>query len=172
MLDFMILGLPRSGTTWAANWLCTDLTHCIHDPLYTTHYSDLDNLDKNGKRLGVSCTGLYFFPDFVNEHPAKKLVIYRPLEEINESLASISLPLLTMADVRQLEQINGMYCTMSALFDPVFAKLFYEHLTGLPFDAQRHAELVKIEMQPKFSGLKVNPEVTRRLVEEIRAAIF
>lgn len=28
MLDFMIIGLPRSGTTWAANLLTTDAVLC------------------------------------------------------------------------------------------------------------------------------------------------
>jgi len=26
MINFMIVALPRSGTTWAANWLTTDTT--------------------------------------------------------------------------------------------------------------------------------------------------
>ena len=34
----------------------------------------------------------------------------------------------------------------------------------------RHRLLVDIEMQPKFSGLSVGPEVTRRLQEEIQRA--
>ena len=29
----MVIGLPRSRTTWMANWLTTTDTLCLHDPL-------------------------------------------------------------------------------------------------------------------------------------------
>ena len=38
------------------------------------------------------------------------------------------------------------------------------------FCTERHRLLVDIEMQPKFSGLSVGPEVTRRLMEELQRA--
>ena len=34
-LDFAVLALPRSGTTWLANLLTTDTTLCRHDPFAT-----------------------------------------------------------------------------------------------------------------------------------------
>lgn len=169
MIDFMVIGLPRSGTTWAANLLTTDKTICLHDPLYQYHYEDLDSIEKGGKRVGVSCTGLYRFGNWVNLHPARKVVLHRSLVEVNKSLEEIGLLPLTGDDVAALGRIHGYHVDFSALFDWRCERLCDR--LGVPFDADRHAELVQIEMQPKFSGLKVGAEVTRRLVEEMQRAI-
>lgn len=88
MIDFMVIGLPRSGTAWAANWLTTDTTFCLHDPLAKYHHTELDGLVSD-KRLGVACTGLWTQPEWLNAHPAKKVILHRPLEEINRSLKAI-----------------------------------------------------------------------------------
>lgn len=170
MIDFMILGLPRSGTTWAANLLTTDTTICLHDTLLTTHYTELDKIEKGGKRVGVACTGLYRFPEWVNAHPAKKVALFRPLEEVNKSLADIGLMGVGVDDLAELRKIKAAPFYWADLFVPSLCAMICESL-GVPFDADRHAELVNIEMQPKFSGLKVGAEVTRRLVEEMQRAL-
>jgi hypothetical protein len=81
VIDFIVVGLPRSGTAWAANWLTTDTTHCIHDPIAKHHHTELDDLSSS-KHLGVSCTGLWRFPDWLNKHPAKKVILRRDRAEI------------------------------------------------------------------------------------------
>lgn len=170
MLDFMIIGLPRSATTWAANFFTTEKSVCLHDPLYTKHYSELDGLKFAGKKVGISCTGIWRFPTWVNAHKARKIILRRPLTEINGSMADIGLAGLSEADLLQLAGLNGEHVHFADLFNPFYAERVAEYL-GLPFDADRHAELVQIEMQPKFSGLKVGPEVTRRLVAEIQGVL-
>ena len=159
----MVLAAPRSGTTWASNWLTTDTTLCLHDPLWTHHYSDLDKI-KSHKMLGVACTGLYLFPDFVNKHPARKIILHRDENEINESLKAIGLPELKNTE-EQLDKINGVHLDWKKIFtDP---KTIYEFLTGLEFDKERHELLKEIEMQPNFDGLKVGKEVTAGLMKEL-----
>jgi hypothetical protein len=170
MIEFMILGLPRSGTTWAANLFTTDKTICLHDPLYLHHYTELDAIEKGGKCVGVSCTGLYQFPNWVNTHPAKKIKLYRSAIEINESLAAIGLSAITDNDRILFDRIEAPKFHYSDLFDPIWCAVIADQL-GVPFDADRHAELVQIEMQPKFSGLKVGADVTRRLVAELTEAL-
>ena len=55
MIDFMVIGLPRTGTTWASNWLTTDSTQCYHDPLYHTHYEDWDEkFSARDRKSGIS----------------------------------------------------------------------------------------------------------------------
>jgi hypothetical protein len=164
MIEFMILAAPRSGTTWAANWLTTDTTLCLHDPLYTRHYEELDSIESK-KKLGVSCTGLYWFPDWVNKHPAKKVILHRDISEINKSLNDIGLPSFPDNTSEKLGLIDGIHINYAEIFTN--PKPIYEYLTGLPFDAERHAFLLDIEMQPKFSGLKVGKAVTRRLLQEL-----
>lgn len=164
MLDFMILGLPRTATTWAANWLTTDTTLCLHDPLNNWHYTDLDKLESR-RRVGVACTGLYNFGAWLNDHPAPKVILHRDLGEINAELRRLGLPDVTEEDKRKLGRIAGYHCHFADLFNnpaPI-----YERLLGLPFDQERQAELCQIVMQPRFEGLTYNPAVIRRLVSEI-----
>jgi len=163
MVEFMILAAPRSGTTWASNWLTTDKTLCLHDPLWTHHYSDLDKIQSN-KILGVSCTGLYMFPQFVNSHPSRKIILHRNEQEINDSLNAIGLPPLSDTE-KNLNKIVGWHIDWKQIFTE--PKAIYEYLTGLEFDAERHEFLKTIEMQPDFEGLKVGREVTARLLKEL-----
>ena len=168
MIEFMLIAAPRSGTTWAANWLTTDTTLCLHDPLFTHHYSELDSI-RTGKTLGISCTGAACFREWVNKHPARKVVLHRNRHEINASLAAIGLPEVPPSYFDALARIKGMHADWRDLFDS--PRTIYEHLTQLPFDAERHALLCDIEMQPEFGRLKVGPEVTRRLLNEMHAAV-
>lgn len=170
MLDFMVIGLPRSATTWAANFFTTEKAICLHDPLYTRHYRDLDAIRYDGKKVGVACTGLWNFPTFVNAHPAKKIILRRPLDQVNAELAAIGLPGVGEEQEAQLATLNGEHFPFSDLFNPHYAAQMCATI-GLPFDADRHAQLVQIEMQPKFAGLTINKEVTRQLVEELTEAL-
>jgi len=168
MIDFMVIGLPRSGTTWAANWLCTERTHCVHDPLYRLHYSEWDKSVLPGKQVGVSCTGIWQWPEWLNAHPAKKVILHRDLAEVNASLDAIGFPACDDSGPAKLAKINGLHLPHEALFDASLAAVIHSHLIGDgSFDAERHAELCLIEMQPNFHGLTVGKEVTRRLLDEV-----
>jgi hypothetical protein len=167
MIEFMVLGPPRSGTTWVSNLLTTEYTSCIHDPLWTTHYKDLDKL-KSKKILGIACTGLFMFPDFVNDHPARKIILHRDLNDINTSLAKIGLPLITKDQNHSLYDLRGIHVSWKSMFDEVGAKYIFEHLTQLEFDKERFALLKQIKMQPNFHTVMVNPKLTTQLVKEIQ----
>lgn len=166
MIEFMVIAAPRSGTTWAANWLTTDHTLCMHDPLFERHYTDLDHI-RSKKRLGVSCTGLFMWPEWLNSHPARKVILHRDLSEVNESLEAIGLPPVAVNTDDILSNIHGIHADWMDLFNK--PKSIYEFLLQKDFDSERHAELMKIEMQPNFYGLTINKNVTRRLVDELRS---
>lgn len=171
VLDFIVVALPRSGTTWAANWLTTDQVHCVHDPLYTVHYSDWDEqlpARAPGRPVGVSCTGAWRWTDWLNAHPARKLVLHRDVGEVIESMRAIGLPPVSPGDAAALDRIIGLHLPFEDLFDPIGARAAWEYLVpSVPFNEARHRELVDIEMQPKFSGLTIDPKVTRRLMSEL-----
>jgi hypothetical protein len=151
MIDFIVTGLPRSGTTWAANWLTTDNTLCIHDPLYKYYFEDLDAIESN-KKLGISCTGLWRTPELLANHPAKKLIIHRSLDEVNDSLAiEMGVNKITEEQAESLKLIDGMHIQFPELFNPLVAKEVYENLLDKPFDAERHAYLVEMNVQPNFN---------------------
>ena len=171
-LDFMVVSLPRSGSTWAANWLTTDAVHCSHDPLYSMHYSDFDSkLCANGFVNGIACTGIWRWADWLNRHPARKLVLRRDFNEIQKSLSDIGLPLLDADSEDAIAKIDGRHINYKDLFNPSEARNIWRYLTNTEFNKRRHRELVDIEMQPNFIGLQINKDATRRLMIEIHEAM-
>lgn len=164
MIEFMVIAAPRSGTTWAANWLCTDTTHCIHDPVNKWNYSELDSLTSQ-KTLGVACTGLFLFPDWLNAHPARKVILHRPFDEIVTDLDNIGLHSPTAEQVANLDRIDGYHCEWTELFTE--PKPLYEWLLQRPFDAERHLELRQMHVQPFLPAVGVDLEVVRRMIEEL-----
>lgn len=165
MIEFMVIGYPRSATTWTANWLTTDTTQCLHDPLYQYHYSDLDNI-KSSKVIGLSCTGLWNFHNWVNLHPARKVILHRDFKEVNNSLNEIGLPSLSKNSYQKLDQIVGIHIDYEDIFNN--PKNIYEYLLQKSFDEERHKLLKDMFIQPVFDEIKVNHHATKKLLEELR----
>jgi hypothetical protein len=168
MLKFMVLGAPRSGTAWAANWLTTDQSLCIHDPLFRWHFDQLDKIESQNREIGVSCTGLALIPHFTDKHPARKVILHRPLEDINKSLLSINLPPLPESWNKALWEIEGLHVSWTDLFDPVLAKRIYELLLDRAFDAERHRELIDLNVQTNFCTVNVNKLETMRIFKDLQ----
>jgi len=114
----------------------------IHDPLWNCYYQDLDK--KFGGK-GICCTGLGLFPDWVNEHPAPKVILHRPVHEIEASCIINHFPLPPKIIYKNLDKIEGMHVAWTDLFQA--PKLIYRHLIGPGFDPLRHAELKKQNIQ-------------------------
>lgn len=83
-----MLGLPRSGTAWLANWLTTDTTLCLHDPFQRLP----EDWPSDERRLGISCTGAYLFPKWLEQQTCPVAVIERDPSACDESLAELGLP--------------------------------------------------------------------------------
>lgn len=172
MIDFMVIALPRSGTTWAANWLTTDRVFCPHDPLYRVHYTDLDRAirQRAEKRVaGISCSGLWRWLDWVNAHPARKVVLHRDRDEVNESLAELGFPLsVSKRDADALHKVeSARHFDYGSLFERHDAEAIWRYLTRLPFDSERHTELVQMSVEPRFDAVKRDPDVVNRLGQEL-----
>lgn len=176
MIDFMVLGGPRSGTTWAANWLTTDGTHCLHDPLteYTLH--NLDVLAIPGHRIGVACTASIFFPDWALKHPARKVLLWRDVDEINESLTRLGLRMLdkTAHTKRMLQFMDAgvPIWDYKDLFSPIEAKKIWKKLLpNVPFDPHRHCSLTGMNIQPQFNRLPISKAAVMELDEQVRKVL-
>jgi hypothetical protein len=166
MVEFMVIGYPRSATTWLSNLLTTDTTICLHDPLYKYHYSELDEI-KSNKIIGVSCTGLWNFPEYLKSHTARKVIIHRDIREVNESLNAIGLPSLPIDNLNNLDEIDGIHVDYEeALENP---KYIYEYLTGKDFDEERFSVLKEINMQPNFEKITINHQATKAMMNELRS---
>jgi hypothetical protein len=166
MIDFMLLSAPRSASTWASAWLSTDTTLCLHDPLWRWHYSELDAIE-SPKRLGIACTGVALFPDWVNAHPARKIILHRDLAEVDASLEQIGMSACSQQWEGALDRIEGVHVAWTELFTR--PRYIYEYLLDLPFDPERWAVLREINMQPHFQQISVDQRATARLMAELRA---
>jgi len=171
MIDFMVIGLPRSGTAWAANWLTTDFSFCIHDPLNRIHYSewDIDNgYFPKGSIKGVSCTGIWRWPEFVNSHPAKKLILRREFGNVQDSLWSNKLEEIEPDANVQLSRIEGLHIPYEHLFDPTVASTLWTHLLGTaPHNLSRHANLRGFNVQQQPESVRVDRGLQTRLHNEL-----
>lgn len=148
MIDFMVLGLPRSGTAWLANLLTTDDSYCCHEAFWKSTLVQLDLIDVPGK-FGVSETSGYCIPDVLNDHSARKLIVTRPLNEINKSLKSLNLPEMTNDHVDALNSIQGYRIDFNDLF--VFNKMAkaYNFLLDKELSSCRHSMLCDMNVQNK-----------------------
>ena len=172
MIQFMVLGLPRSGTTWAANWLTTDRTLCIHDPIARYSFNELDSLRFGGRVVGISCTSAWTIPDKINRHEARKLVLERDMDDVNRSLSGMGMTTITDRCVNLFDKIEGFRVDYKDLFDPAVAPIIWAHLLPhIPFDEFRHKELCGFHVQPDLRVAAHDTSIAYRLVKNIREAI-
>lgn len=166
----MVLGGPRSATTWAANWLTTESTICLHDPLLQYPIEHLQRMTfANGKKFGISCTSALLYPDWVNAQHCPKVILYRNVGEINNSLRQLGLvELIENRHLARLSAIKGaMVVPYELLFSPTGAKSISEHL-GIQFDVQRHDVIRQMRIEPMWKRLNIGREAVKQLMERIK----
>lgn len=172
MINFMVLGGPRSATTWAANWLTTNTSVCMHDPLLEYSCAQLHRMTfAGGRRFGISCTSSMLYPDFVNMQNCPKVVLVRDVGEINASLRSLGLVELIPSrhEARLATVKNAMFVPYEYLFMPSRAAIIAKHL-GVPFDIVRHDILVQMRVEPMWRHLNVGKQAVVDLITRIREA--
>lgn len=171
MISFMVLGGPRSATTWAANWLTTDTTICLHDPLLEYTLAQLGQISFPGKRLGIACTASLMYPQWVNASKAKKIILYRSVPELNASLRNLGLVELDeMRHLARIQAINGAtLLPYEQLFQPKSAAVIADYL-GVPFDPARHDLLRQMRIEPFWRHLTVGREAVTDLMKQINEA--
>jgi hypothetical protein len=155
MIQFMVIGAPRSGTAWAAEWL-----GAVHDPLWDRFYLDLDELSG-----GISCTGLGMFPWWVNQHPARKVILHREPRDVNASLNRLNCGSCPPEVFEGLAKIEGMHVPWTDLWDK--PQPIWEHLIGFGFDERRHTLLKTVNIQTDDWKWRKTPERVRRRYAQI-----
>lgn len=163
----MVLGGPRSATTWMANLLTTDHTWCIHDPFLEYTLDQVTQLYIPEKRIGISCTAAILHPDWVNKQECRKVVLYRHPDEINASLRQLGMvELEPTKHQRRLDAIKAPLFQWDTVFQQPVAQRICNYL-GVPFDIYRFRELCKMNIQPQWQRLPV----TKDALVELQAAI-
>ena len=171
MISFIVLGGPRSATTWAANWLTTDETLCLHDPLLEYSLVNLGQLYFPGKRLGISCTSMLLWPEWIRAQRCPKIILFRNIHEINNSLRALGLDELGPAQhYGRLDAVRGIPTfPYEALFAPKLAQKIASIL-GTPWDASRHDLLRQMRIEPAWNHLNVGKEAAQQLIQRIQEA--
>lgn len=174
-ISFMVLGGPRSATTWLSNLLTTDKTLCLHDPLIQYTPNMLDGMYFPGKtRVGISDTAALLWPEWINTHPAKKVILWRDPGEINASLKRLGLH-----DIHHQKHILRIESLVPKVrmypWDSVFRVDIASEICkyfDVPFCPYRHEELTRMNVQPHVPNLLVGKEagteLARRLTEEFK----
>ena len=154
MLDFLLLSLPRSGSTWAANWLTSEGALCLHDPLSYRSHADLLAYAKT-RRVGAACTGLWLWPDWCGKHARRLVIMERDVQGSQESLARLGLPILPEWALEKFAAMPGLRVPYTDLFEADRARELWTLLRPAEsFDVDRHAMLCEMQVQPDFSKWK------------------
>lgn len=168
MLDFLVLSLPRSGSSWAANWLTGAGLLCLHDPL-----SDRTPEQLAGHALGggiaAACTGLYLWPEWCARHARRVLILEREPQEVQQSLGCLGLPLLPQWVFDKFAAMPGRRVPYADLFDADLAPGLWEYLRpGVAFDAARHAMLANLRIEPHLGKWKPDGAVLDAVARSYR----
>jgi len=160
VVDFIVLGLPRSGTTWLANWLTTDRSLCLHDPFAKTLP---EHWDAGTKRLGISCTGAYLMPDWLTQQDCPVALIERDPADCDASLQRLGLgstwPLRTA-----FKRAAGRRWRFDDLWNEDKARELWAFLLpGLPFDTARYRLLKDMRITPHVEACIPDVHVVREL---------
>lgn len=143
MIDFMVLGLPRSGTAWISNLLTTDTTVCIHEAF---EFNSLSEIDEMGVQ-GICETSAFMHIDEINAHHARKLIIERPFVEIQESCKALGFPELPPLVIDLMDQIKGYRISFKDLFNyDIMAEAYY-YLLRKELNQERHRMLCQMNIQ-------------------------
>jgi hypothetical protein len=170
MIDFMVLSAPRSASTWAANWLTTHRTLCLHDPLLEHTVEELDGIPHAQATFGISCTALPLCHAWVDAHAARKLVLHRDIADIDASLKRIGLTALSRHWTGALERLRGMHVHYLDLFQASSAKRIWEYLTETDFDPGRHRHLTRMRVTPYHPKVPIDAECARDFRRRIERA--
>jgi hypothetical protein len=176
MIKFMVLGGPRSATTWVANWLTTEKTFCMHDPLLEYTKRNLDILTVPGKEIGISCTSTLLFPEWFLKHPARKLILYREPDEVNVSLEALGLPPLDIkahnARIAGAIKAGIPMWHWEAVWDTGCAREIWKQLLPhIPFDEYRYDLLRQFNVQPQWRRLPVGKDAVADLVARYKEVV-
>lgn len=159
MLKYIIIGMPRSRTTWLANFLTTGDSVCLHDPFGKYSLSELNKIYPE-KTVGISDTSLYMAgAKFINSLPYKKVIIHRNYIDVVKSLG------ITPARV-DLTMIDGLHIQYDRINDDI--QQIWEYCLDEPFDQDRFDILKDYNVQPHFDGMTPpNQEKIRQFVSMI-----
>ncbi len=154
-LDFIVLGLPRSATTWLANWLTTERSLCLHEPF---SYGMPAAWPIDERLRGISCTAAYLMRGWLENYDCPTALIERDPVACDASLRAIGLP-GTAPITRLFNQADGRRFAYESLWHEEGARELWNFLLPhVPFDRLRYRLLQDMQIQPHMG--KWMPDMT------------
>lgn len=158
-VDFIVLGLPRSGTTWLANLLTTDHSLCLHDPFRMLP----EQWPRDGRTFGVSCTGGYLMPKWLDVQTCPVAVIERDPAACDASLARMGLGAVGVL-APELDRVKARRWRFADLWNEERARELWAYLLpDVRFDAVRYRLLRDMQVQPHQRTWTPDASVLREL---------
>jgi hypothetical protein len=160
-ISFVVVGLPRSGTTWIANLLTTEETLCLPDPFA----SGLpESWETDGRITGVSCTGAHMFPNWLRSQNCQVAAIVRPQSECEKSAASIGLDWHNAVE-RAFPPVDALRVDYSDIWvEESAAELWRYLLPSIPFDRLRYRQLRRMQVQPYMPAWSYVPGIFEEMM--------
>jgi hypothetical protein len=143
-MKFMIYAMPRSGSTWLANFLTADGLVCHHDPLGRMSPEQASKLD------AAVDTGAYLFQRRITAE--KSYALIRRLGDCNRSLAMLGLP--QIAEYQRLVVPTFYY---ERLFDVGYLAELWSIVRGPGFDKERAEVLIDVNIQHRLDRILEAP---------------
>lgn len=138
MIDFAVIGLPRTGTAWASNWL-----DCPHEPA-------LESLGAFAAP-GFTSTAAWLQPQFIYENVRRWVVLERDPDEVDLQADQLGYPRLSPAALDVFYAMRGPRMPWTALFDPDTAADIWGYLRPEAlFDTERHARLRTLNIETRL----------------------
>lgn len=159
MVRYMIIGMPRSRTTWFANLFTTGSSICMHDAFGYYNLDQLNNMYKD-KYFGISDTSIYLAGDiYLNKIPIKKVIIHRSQRDIEASMGGSVFK-------KDMRGINGLHVDYDDIDDRI--EEIWNYCLNIPFDKDRYEILKSMNVQPHFEGLTpANQEIIKQFVTKV-----
>lgn len=160
MIDFIVLGLPRSATTWISVWLTTQASLCLHDPFA---FGTPESWSRDHRRFGISCTGAYLLPNWLKRQSCPIALIQRDAESCDASLARMGF-----GDTGELRakfaQAEGRPFDFNSLWiEDEARELWTFLLPNVSFDALRYRMMREIQIQPHMGKWSFDPAVINEM---------
>jgi hypothetical protein len=170
-MDFILTALPRSGTTWASVWLGDGNALCIHDPLARMTPADLAKLNPK-RRWGISCTGIWLFPEFLKAQTCPIVLIDKNIDAIQNSLTAVGFSHIPREQITRYDLLPYQRFNSIEMFnDEDVAQDIWEALRpDAPFDRDRWLQLRQMHIEPDFSQLNIDMRQVARLRKELTEA--
>jgi hypothetical protein len=106
------------------------------------------------------------FPDWLNNHPASKVILHRPAREIRESMEAHGFH--GFAPIN-LDIISGMHVDWRDLF--LKPDAIYEFLLHKPLDIERHKELRQMNIQVDYERVMFDRDAARKYANAFNRAL-